>query len=641
MKSRIVTFVILMLLGFAGLVGRLFYLQVLPNDNLTKLEKKLYSTVVSVPPRRGVIVDRNGQELASTISNQSLFADPSLIKNPRRIARRLSKHLRMSRRNILRKLKKETKFVWIKRHLSREKASRIKEWNVRGLGFIEEPKRAYPNGRLLSHVLGFVGIEGRGLGGLEKKYDGELQGAKKSFRSRRDARGRPLFIGGKLFHVTSDGATLHTTIDQDLQFELEKNLKSAVKEQEAKGAVGVILSPKTGEILAMGSYPDFNPSRATKVKSFKRRNKPITDIFEPGSTFKVVTVAAALRSQKFKPNSKVFCENGKFKIGRRTIRESDANHKFGWLTLSEILEVSSNIGTTKLAFEVGQKDFLETIESFGFTKPTGVDFPGEAKGLISRGRWKPHLLSNISFGHGIGVTALQVANAYGAIANGGNLMKPYLVNRIVDSNGETVFQRQPEIKNRVLSKKQAQMLTFMLTGATEAGGTGAPARIAGYPVAGKTGTAQKVDPEGRGYLKGAYLSSFAGYVPANDPQFVIYVMVDSPQKAYYGSKVAAPIFHKLASFALKKKVLLPVVVPDKEWEVPFAEVHMDPKIEDFKGDHMPNLKGLTMREVAEKLSRYKGELEFTGSGVAVLQHPKGGEALESGQEIKVFFRNEP
>ncbi len=366
MKARVIIFVISLLACFGAVIGRLTYIQLLPNSVLDHLKKSQYMTIVQIPPQRGKILDRRGEELATSVSSQSLYADPSLITSPRKLSKKLSKLLDLKEKDLYLLLNSDRRFVWIKRQLDLDLVSEVESWKELGLKFIEEGRRAYPNQNLLSQVLGFIGAEGGGLEGLEKKYDSELKGEKQAIVSRRDARGRPLVVSGQLFEYQGDGATLETTIDKDLQYELEHELENVTMTQVADKATGVVMDPMTGEILAMGSYPSFDPVKGGKANPDLRRNRAVTDIYEPGSTFKVVTVAAALRSGRIQPNTKFFCENGKFKIGKRVIHEAETNHGFGWLTLAEILEVSSNIGTSKVALSIGQDAFKKmTLGSIG------------------------------------------------------------------------------------------------------------------------------------------------------------------------------------------------------------------------------------------------------------------------------------
>lgn len=572
MRARIVIILIFLSLLWVLMLGRAGYLQIvsqyLPNERLKALQKKQFETVVTLNPRRGDVVDRNGRELAVSMTTYSLFADPKLIEEPRKVARKLSQELGLPVRQIEEKLKKnkpgKKRFVWIERQLQKATRDAIDGYKFRGLGFIEESSRIYPNDRLLSHVLGFVGGDGQGLEGLELEYNDQLQAVSKRVSVHRDARGRPLIVNGQIFNQVPDGSDVQLTIDRELQYILEQELTQAVHEHEADSAVGIVLDAQTSEILAMANAPTFDPNHPSDFALDHKRNRAVTDSFEPGSTMKTFVIAGAMARGLIEPNTKFDCEGGVLHIGKRVIREADTQHKFGLLTTSEILALSSNVGATKIAGKLGDEQLRQTLLSFGFGDKTGVDLPGEAKGILQPTPWHEHLLANISFGHGIAATPLQIANAYAAIASGGYLHQPYIVKSVRDHETGEVVDTKPVTLRRILNDDQVAKMKIMLTGVTADAGTGVNARVPGYPVAGKTGTAQKVKDrsEGRGYLRGGYVSSFAGFIPANDPKFVIYIVVDHPRKGYYGAAVAAPVFARVARFAVRHSGLAPVLISD-------------------------------------------------------------------------------
>ena len=641
MKTRI----ILLLLFFSGLwsllILRATYLQILPNKKLSDLQNRQFLTRVKLPGRRGVIYDRNGHELAISLPSYSLFADPKLIQNPQGLARLIARELKVPVKNIYKKLKDdERRFVWVQRHLSSKQYDKIKNWNYRGLGFIEEPKRVYPNGTLLAGVLGFVGDDNRGLEGVEKWYQSELAGVDQEIVLRKDARGRPLMVDLKMFTEGRDGHDLQLTVDRDFQFELEKELLAAVETNRAESAVGVIMDVETSEVVAMANFPTFDANFPQSSPVENRRNRAVTDTFEPGSTMKTVLMAAALREDVLTPGKRYFCENGSYKVGKETIHEADSKHHFGWRTASEVLANSSNIGATKIAFELGPEKYRSALVEFGFGVKTGVDFPGEAKGIVNNLPWKPHLLSNVSFGHGIAATPLQVAAAYTAIANGGVWRTPRLVKSFKNKWGEEVGTPVKASERRLMPPEKAAQLLLMLNSVTGSSGPVANARIAGFLVAGKTGTAQKVRADGAGYVPGAYISSFAGLVPAHQPKFVIYVAVDNPKKAYYGSQVAAPIFSNLAAFAVRREGMSPVLVSESNF---IPQVTGNEKVEtpmvksEALSSAMPDWRGLTLREVQQHLQARKIRAEVHGSGVVVRTIPLPGLPLAEGQDVDVFL----
>lgn len=628
------------------------YLQFLPNDRLNALQNRQFQTKVTLPARRGAIVDRNGRDLAMSATAYSLYADPKILENRKIVAKRLAKVLNQPADAIYAKIKDgNRRFVWIQRMLEQNKADEIKSWDLRGLSFVEEWRRVYPNETLLAQTLGFMGSEGQGLEGLELGYNQVLAGNQKKVLVKRDARGRPLINDGLMFIENPEGNELRLTVDSELQYRLESELATAVTEFEAESAVGVILDAKTSAVLALASSPTFDVNKAMKTAPEIRRNKIVTDAFEPGSTMKAFVIASALRDGIVQPKSKFYCEKGSFRVGNRTIKEAESREKFEDLTVAEILAVSSNIGTTKIAFKVGAEKLRQGLLDFGFGQKIGVDLPGEARGLVQALPWKQHLLSNISFGHGISVTPLQIANAFAVIANGGVLNTPYIVQSIRDTETGVMNETKVRPIRRVLSAEQAAQMRAMLVGVTSGKlGTGGNARVDGFMVAGKTGTAQKVNPNGRGYLDGAYISSFGGFIPANDPRFVIYVAVDSPRKSYYGGTVAAPLFSRIASYAVRKEGIAPlpmaetstvnpslrkVVVDVKPLPVKVLEPSAsDPSV----AETVPNILNLTTREVLRRVSGQDIKVKFIGQGTVSEVVPEVGTQIPESKEITVILK---
>jgi cell division protein FtsI (penicillin-binding protein 3) len=569
MKSRFILILIVLVSLWCLLALRAAQLQFTPDTRLAHLKKRQFETVVNLSARRGDILDRNGREFAVSMTAHSLFVDPPLLESPKKLAKVLSKilphELNISIRELEAKLhKRDTHFIWLARHLDRAVRDRIEALKVKGLGFVEESKRIYPNDRSLSQVIGFVGREGRGLEGVELKYNDQLEATKKQLSMRRDARGRPLIVNGQLFRYVPDGNDISLTIDRDLQFQLEQELANTVHENEADSAVGVVLDAKTSEVLAMSSYPSFDPNEAMSAKSDRVRNKSVTDAFEPGSVMKTFLISSAIAKKKIEPNSHIDCGGGELKIGKRTIHEADKHHRFKELSVSDILSYSSNVGTSRIGLDLGAKGVRESMESFGFGIKTGLDLPGESKGIVQKLPWSDHLTANVSIGHGITATPLQIANAYAVIANGGWLMRPTILKKILDRESGEVSEGKPTKLRRVIEEDVAAKMRLMLTQVTSRGATGFNARVAGFPVAGKTGTAQKVAADGKGYMSDGYISSFAGFLPSNDPRFVIYIGVDRPRKKHFGSEVAAPVFARVAQYAVRKSGLQPVFVEEAD-----------------------------------------------------------------------------
>lgn len=646
MKSRIVAVFVGILILWACLILRAGYLQFLPNDRLNALQNRQFQTKVTLQARRGAIVDREGRDLAMSATAYSLYADPKILENKKLAAKKLSKILGQSYESVYAKIKDgNRRFVWIQRMLEQNKADEIKALEMRGLSFVEEWRRVYPNESLLAQTLGFMGSEGQGLEGLELGYEAAMVGNNKKVMVKRDARGRPLIADGLLFTENPEGSELRLTVDSDIQYNLESELANAVATFDADHAVGVVLDAKTSAIVALASAPTFDVNKAQKTAAEYRRNKVVTDAFEPGSTMKTFVIAAALREALVQPNTKFFCEYGRFQVGDRVIKEAEAKEKFGDMTVSQILAMSSNVGTTKIAFKMGQDKLRQGLLDFGFGQKLGVDLPGEARGMMQGLPWRQHLLSNISFGHGVASTPLQMANAYAAIANGGVLNTPFIVESVRDSETGIAAETQVKPIRRVLTPEQAAQMRAMLVGATTPGvGSGGNARVEGFMVGGKTGTAQKVNPNGRGYLRGMYVSSFAGFIPANDPRFVIYIAVDSPRKAYYGATVAAPIFSRVASYAVRKAGIAPLPlasekVPTKSRKLAALEKILDkvdyvPAIDNT----VPDLMNLSTREVLRRVRGQDLNVKFVGQGLVSDVVPAAGSTLPEDKNITVILK---
>ena len=653
-RISLIIFIFSFLLGL--LLIKSAYLQWFPIAKFARLKNKIFDRTVTLKPRRGVIYDRYGKELVISIPSQSLFADPQRMREPYYSAKKLSQLLNVPQKTLLKKLlNKKRRFVWVKRHLSEKEIQKIKSWKLKGLYFIKESKRFYTKGSSLSQVLGFTGIEGQGLEGIEKQYDEVLKGKPQKVLIKRDAKGRPLFMDFSPFIEKVSGFDVYLTIDSDLQFYLEKSLRQAIIQSKALSALAVILSADNSEVLAMANIPSYNPNKLNQSRLVLRRNKALTDIFEPGSTLKTFTLASALQ-KKISPAKVYPSRGGYLEIGSSVIREADPKKKFKpFLNLSEILALSSNVGVAGLALDIGAKSLRKTLWNFGFGRKTGIDFPGEAKGLLRPLPWRPVETATISFGHGIAGTALQIANAYAAIANGGLLKQPLLVKKIKNpyTGDEQRFSRS--ILRRVISPEMARHLTLMLIAVTEPQGTGVKAAVPGYFVAGKTGTAQKVDLKNKGYKEGEYISSFAGFIPAHKPKFVIYLMIDGAKDNFYSSSLVAPMFSRLAGYAVRKAGLSPTVLEESNMilsgqtvkksheENPFPPLEEKgayrpaPNRQIAATDSISDLRGLSLREVLKKTKGSGWPFKIYGSGRLTHTLPPIGDHWPENQEIILFF----
>lgn len=654
MKSKIISLFIGVCLLWGLVIVRAAYLQFLPHEKLNALQTKQFETVVTLPARRGSIYDRHGKELAMSSPAYSLYADPKMIENKKATAKQLAQITGIPGREIFQKIKDKSKrFVWIDRLLSASDAEEVRQLKIKGLGLVEDWKRVYPNDQMLGTTLGFVGKEGQALEGVELQYDSVLRGEKKKVSLRRDARGRPLIQDGLLFTETPQGKEMKLTIDADLQYFVETELASAVKNHEADGGWVVVLDAKTSAVRALSSWPQFDPNKPQNSSSQDRRNRSVTDTFEPGSTLKTFVIAQAIEDKLLKPNTKIFCENGAFRIGKRVIREAEKDHAQGTISVTDVLAYSSNIGTSKIALMMGDQKLKEAYNSFGFGQKLGIDLPGEAKGIMVPLPWRDHLLANVSFGQGVTASPLQIANAYAAIANGGVLNQPHIVESITDVELNETVQTETKMIRRVISPETAAQMRLMLANATSEYGTGGGARVPGYFVGGKTGTAQKVKTNGRGYMPGGYIGSFAGFIPANEPQLVIFVGVDHPRKGYYGAQVAAPLFSRIASYAVRRDGVSPELLTEntiskvKEDSLAQKFLNADKVITMNKKSSsevaelsttVPDLKALTVREVLAKAAEEKIEVKLVGEGRVESTSPEAGQNLSDDRHMTIFLR---
>lgn len=513
------------------------------------MESLLRSTCGSlkIESQRGSILDRNGKKLAMSVKTASLYVNTSEIKNPDKSARRLSPILHLPLSKIKRVLDSKRSFAWVKRHVSGAEKDRIEHLKCKGLHFKTEYERVYPYKSLAGHVIGFVGIDGTGLEGVELAYDSFLRGKERSFPVFWDALRQPIARSLPDEEI-AEGSDVQLTLDCRIQYFAEENLRMAIENFEADSGEVVVLDPRKGDILALAVYPFFNPNEFRHSSPDTWRNRAITDSFEPGSTFKLFLFAAAMDKGCLHPDDKIFCENGVIKISSHRIHDV---HPHGWLTAAEVMKVSSNIGAVKIGESLGTASFYEYIKKFGFGRLTGIDLPGEVQGFVrSPEHWAKVDLAAASFGQGIAATPLQMASAVAAIANGGKWVTPHIIKRILAPDGNPSKACFHIIKKAVIKPSTARSLRDIMEGVVQEGGTGVRGAIAGYPVAGKTGTSQTYDQEECEYSNKKGTASFIGFVPSDDPQFVIGVFIHNPKTIHYGGVVAAPVFEKIGEESL-------------------------------------------------------------------------------------------
>ena len=531
-------------LGFVAIWLRLGMLQLIQHDHLSDLASRQHNRSLTLNPERGRILDRHGRVLATSIPLPSAYALPHEIGNREAVAKQLAPILRQPLAKMQRQLASATPFVWLARQISPAMATQLHALNLRGVYLLEEYRRFYPKGHLAGQILGFVGVDGQGLGGLEHRYNRELSGHPHHIVIQRDATGRSLGVslGDQAEHPR--GADLYLTLDERLQYIAEKEIAAQVQYTRAKSGLVVIMEPTSGDLLAMAAYPFFNPNDFQNPQQKPWQSNPtITAPVEPGSTFKMVTASAALEEGAVRLTDSFFCENGVWIHGKRRLRD---HHPYGTLNFVQVIERSSNIGTAKIADRLGASRFYHYMRLFGFGEKSLIDLPGEEPGYLRAPKdWSGLSQDSLAIGQEITLTPLQLASAYAVVANGGSLMRPRIVEHVVQGEDSRFITSQE--RRRVLSPQTVAQMTAILTGVVERG-TGKLAAIDGYAAAGKTGTAQKV--VGGGYSSSKVLASFVGFVPADAPQLVIVAMLDEPQIEKWGGQAAAPVFKRIAVQAL-------------------------------------------------------------------------------------------
>lgn len=537
--------ILVFLLFFALCFSRLFFIKFFKSNYLSNIANQQHNLYIELEPLRGIIYDRNLNPLALNLPADSLYASPRRIKDKEKVIKSLNNILGLDYNYLKRRIYRDKAFVWIARKITPENVDKIKKLNLEGLDFIRESKRCYPNKHLASGVIGFAGLDNIGLEGSELYYDEYLKGSNGWAQVLRDARQNNL-LWQKMI-LPKDGYEIILTIDEFIQFVTERELDNVYAKFHAKGASVIVVNPKTLEILAMANRPTYDPNRPEGANPDSRRNRAICDMFEPGSVFKIVTASAALEEGRFSESERFFCENGSYRVANHILHDHQPH---GWLTFSRVIADSSNIGTTKIAQGLGADIIYKYADSFGFGKTLGIDMPGEISGVLKEPRfWSKTSIGAVPIGQEVGVTALQLACAISAIANGGVLMKPFVVKAIRHKDGEIIQEFQPQEIRRVISANTAKRMSDILVLVTEEG-TGKSARVTDFKVAGKTGTAQKVEANGA-YSHSKYIASFIGFAPADEPLIAIVVIIDEPRPSYFGGVVAAPVFKSISQEVVK------------------------------------------------------------------------------------------
>jgi cell division protein FtsI (penicillin-binding protein 3) len=639
-QRRLLVFAVIIGAWTAAIEARLFQLQVVQYDDLVRKAEKQQTRTVAAPAKRGDILDRTGRVLAYSVDAESVVADPSAVEEPDATAAALCRVLDgcgpEQRQLMARRLRGDAQFAWLARKVTSDEARQVRGLELPGIGFVNESRRFYPNSDLAAQVLGYVGLDNVGLAGLEAAYDTQVRGKEGQVLVQNDARQQVLF--SRVERPPTAGATLELTLDYYLQYIAERELKAGVEENRAAAGTALIMDPASGEILALANYPTFNPNVYNRSGASARRNRAVQDLYEPGSTFKIVTASAALEEHVIDPADPVDCAPGHITFGSRVIRDT---HAYGVLPFADVIVKSSNVGAIKVGLQIGPERLTEYINRFGFGHTVSPDFRGESPGIVwSADRLTTSALASVSMGYQVGVTPLQMAAAVSSIANGGTLYQPRVVRALV-SEGHRI-EVPHEAVRRTISPSTAAELTAIMEQVVERG-TARSAQIDGYTIAGKTGTAQKL-VDGR-YSRSDYNASFVGFVPSRRPALTIIVVIDSPHaKGYFGGTVAAPIFKRIAEASLRHlgvaptlNAAPPVVVARGQEEkrpsplVPVSNSDADRPRPMTQADagHMPDLQGLSARDAIRILTRLGLTAAVAGTGVVVEQEPDAGVPLST------------
>jgi cell division protein FtsI (penicillin-binding protein 3) len=649
--------------------GRLVQLQIHRHDELALRARNQQLSSIETAPTRGQVLDRQGRELARSLDTESFYSDPSEVKNVEDTARKIAATTGLDRAELVKKFNEakdaNKKFIWLIRRLEMERASKLDALDLDGVYSRKEPKRYYPNDALAAHVLGFVGTDEIGLGGVEQYYNEKIRGEAGKVYLEHDREQRSF----ESYEVQPrPGQTIVLTIDQLIQYRTEQALTEAVERSHAKSGTAIVMDPRTGEILAMANAPTFNPNNPASVTAEDRTNIAVQNIYEPGSTFKIVAFAAAIEKGLVKPDDKIDCQMGSITVAGRVVHD---HMPFGVLTITDALAKSSDVAAIKLGLLAGNETMYDYMKRLGFGSRTGVDLNGESPGMLKPvNRWQPSSIGSLAMGQEVGVTPLQMATAYSALANGGTWIKPHVVRELRTPEGTVLYQAKLETR-KALNPETSAALRGMFEYVT-IHGTATKAQLEGYTAAGKTGTAQKIDPQTHTYSATKFIGSFVGFAPASNPAVVIIVVIDEPMGAYHGGDVAAPVFREIAEQILpelnvtpdtetkslpsliagnskpspqqmkedaaqveRREETLPQVVAANSFagktnEVVFARATN-------RGALMPDLRGQSVRDALRMCAQLGLKLEAHGDGFAAQQYPAPGIEIDTGQTVRVDF----
>jgi cell division protein FtsI/penicillin-binding protein 2 len=672
-KKRLYFLLMILFFFWLSLEVNLFRIQIINNDIFEKAAKNQYEKKIDLPAKRGAICDRNGNKLATTVILYDLAADPKLVKNKLAIASACAKAFGHSKRYYLKKLNRERRFVYLERRVSMEKIKPILNLKDPGLVKRENFRRFNPYGKLAAPLLGFTDPDDRGLSGIELQFEKDLSGKAGEAMLLFDARRNEFYDPDYALQKPQQGSDVYLTIDKNIQTIADEELEAGVIKAKAKSGMVVVMDPKNGAILALSSYPTFDANSQGEYKSSSKRNRVITDVFEPGSTMKIFTAAALLQENLAKKSDLVYCENGRYKIYNHYMNDSK---KHGWLTFEKVIEYSSNIGMIKLSQQLPANTLFRYLKGFGFGKKTGVGLNGEAGGMLRQpAKWSGLSKASVSIGQEISVTALQIAAAYGAVVNGGYLYRPYIIDGIMDEGGHYKKMNEPQEVRQVISPYVCETLKSMMSGVVKRG-TAKYAKMSNLSVGGKTGTAQKFNTKTKHYYKNRYMASFIGFGPLENTEYVCGVFVNEPTNGYYGGTVAAPIFRSIMEKILGfeendssmpensnlKLVKVTDEIPDlKGLSIAGVKAILEEKNIDYeivgsmgtvrkvsqddgvlkvmigqptvRVSVVPKLTGLSLREAMTKIDLSKINVRIKGSGIIKKQSVKPGKKIKNNQSL--------
>jgi cell division protein FtsI (penicillin-binding protein 3) len=651
MKRRVAIVSALMGLWVAGIEARLVYLQVYDRADLAARAERQQERTPPSPARRGDILDRRGRVLATSVDADTIYAVPTEIANAADVAKKICDALgdcdAKDRQSIAEKLGQKRAFAYVKRQVAPDQAERVAALNLDGIGFIKESKRFYPNKELASHLLGWVGVDNTGLSGVEHTYDPQIRGKAGTILVHTDARHKAF---SRSERPPTTGSSIELTIDENLQHIAERELHAGVLENHAAGGTAIIMNPHTGEILAMANEPTFNPNAFRDFGDDDRRNRAVQDLYEPGSTFKVVTASAAIEEKLMPIDTIIDVSGGQIRVDKGRIVHD--THNYGALSFTDVIVKSSNVGAIKIGFKLGKERLGEYVARYGFGHTVSPDFPGESPGIVWRqDKWTDSALASVSMGYQVGVTPLQMLAAVSSVANGGQYVEPRVIRAVYKDNRR--YAVQPKIVRRTISADTAATMTGIMEGVVERG-TAKAAQIPGYTIAGKTGTAAKL-VNGH-YSTTNWNASFVGFLPSRDPAIAIIVVTDSPHtKGHTGGVVSAPVFKKIAEESLRYLGIGPTINPsspvlvarkDDATDRPTAESEREAApmvslVADGPPGTVPDLSGMSARDAVRRLVKLGMSARVTGDGFVVSQTPPAGSPIEGDGVCRLILERWP